>query len=115
MTHTSNTKAYVKIGDSLDVPIQMVDSTTGLGIEITPSMSFSCSIINLLGEVIATPTVTPYPDQINDKGYMLISVPTSVTSTWQVGKVKTDIKMTVGGSVRHSQEFSFYVVGAITP
>ena len=115
MTCTSNTKAYVKIGDSLDVPIQMVDSTTGLGVEITPSMSFSCSIINLLGEVIATPTVTPYPDQINDKGYMLLSVPTSVTSTWQVGKVKTDIKMAVGGSVRHSQEFSFYVVGAITP
>ena len=115
MTCTSNTKAYVKIGDSLDVPIQMVDSTTGLGIEITPSMSFSCSIINLLGEVIATPTVTPYPDQINDKGYMLLSVSTSVTSTWQVGKVKTDIKMAVGGSVRHSQEFSFYVVGAITP
>ena len=115
MTCTSNTKPYVKIGDSLDVPIQMVDSTNGLGVEITPSMTFSCSIINLLGEVIATPTVTPYPDQVTNTGYMLLSVPTSVTSTWQVGKVKTDIKMTVGGSVRHSQEFSFYVVGAITP
>ena len=115
MTHTSNTKAYISIGDSLDVPIQMVDSTNGLGVEITPSVSFSCSVVNLLGEVIATPTVTPYPDQVTDTGYMLLSVPTSVTSTWQVGKVKTDIKMTVGGSVRHSQEFSFYVVGAITP
>ena len=115
MTCTSNTKAYISIGDSLDVPIQMIDSTNGLGVEITPSMSFSCSIVNLLGEVIATPTVTPYPDQVTDTGYMLLSVPTSVTSTWQVGKVKTDIKMTVGGSVRHSQEFSFYVVGAITP
>ena len=115
MTCTSNTKAYIKIGDSLDVPIQMIDSTNGLGVEITPSMSFSCSIINLLGEVIATPTVTPYPDQVTDTGYMLLSVPTSVTSTWQVGKVKTDIKMAIGGSVRHSQEFSFYVVGAITP
>lgn len=115
MSCATNTKAYIKIGDSFDVPIQMVDSATGDGVEITPSMSFSCSIINLLGEVIATPTVTPYPDQVTDKGYMLLSVPTSVTSTWQVGKVKTDIKMTVGGSVRHSQEFSFYVVGAITP
>ena len=115
MTCTSNTKAYIKIGDSLDVPIQMVDSTTGLGVEITPSMSFSCSVVNLLGEVVATLTVTPYPDQVTDTGYMLLSVPTSVTSTWQEGKVKTDIKMTVGGSVRHSQEFSFYVVGAITP
>ena len=70
MTCTSNTKAYIKIGDSFDVPVQMVDSTTGLGVEITPSMSFSRSIINLLGEVIATPTVTPYPDQVADTGYM---------------------------------------------
>ena len=115
MSCTTNNKPYIKIGDSFDVPVQMVDSTTGLGVEITPSMSFSCSIVNLFGEVIATPTVTPYPDQINDNGYMLLSVPTSVTSTWQVGKVKTDIKMAVGSSVRHSQEFSFYVVGAITP
>ena len=115
MSCTTNNKPYVKIGDSLDVPIQMIDSTTGGGVEITTSMVFTCTIVNLLNEVIATPTVTPYPDQINDKGYMLLSVPTSVTSTWQVGKVKTDIKMTVGGSVRHSQEFSFYVVGAITP
>lgn len=115
MSCTTNNKPYFKIGDSFDVPIQMIDSTTGLGVEITPSMSFSCSIINLLGEVIATPTVTPYPDQVKDRGYMLLSVPTSVTSTWKVGKVKTDIKMTVGGSVRHSQEFSFYVVEAITP
>ena len=115
MTCTSNKKAYIKIGDSFDVPVQMVDSTTGEGVEITPSMSFSCAIVNLLGEVIATPTVTTYPDQVADTGYMLLSVPTSVTSTWQAGKVNTDIKMTVGGSVRHSQEFSFYVVGAITP
>ena len=115
MSCTTKEKAWGKIGDSLEGPIQMVDSTTGEGIEITPSMSFSCSVVNLLGEVIATPTVTPYPDQVADTGYMLLSVPTSVTSTWQVGKVKTDIKMTVGGSVRHSQEFSFYVVGAITP
>ena len=51
ITHTSNTKAYISIGDSLDVPIQMIDSTTGEGVEITPSMSFSCSIVNLLGGV----------------------------------------------------------------
>ena len=25
MTCTSNTKAYIKIGDSFDVPVQMVD------------------------------------------------------------------------------------------
>ena len=31
MTCTSNTKAYIKIGDSFDVPVQMVDSTTCLG------------------------------------------------------------------------------------
>ena len=64
MSCTTNNKPYFKIGDSFDVPVQMVDSTTSLGVEITPSMSFSCSIVNLLGEVIATPTVTPYPISI---------------------------------------------------
>ena len=71
MTCTSNTKAYIKIGDSFDVPVQMVDSTTGLGVEITPSMSFSCSIINLLGEVIATPTGIEREDLYIFKDYFI--------------------------------------------
>ena len=115
MSCTTNNRPYFKIGDSFDVPIQMIDSTTGEGVEITTGMVFTCTAVNLLNEVIANPTVTPYPDQINDTGYMLLSVPTSVTSTWKIGKVKTDIKMTIGNSVRHSQEFSFYVVESITP
>ena len=114
MSCTTNNKPYVKIGDSLDVPIQMVDSTNGLGVEITPSMSFSCSIVNLLGEVIATPTLTLYPNQVADKGFILMSVESSVTSTWNVGKAKMDIKFELNGSTRHSQDFSFYIIEAIT-
>ena len=115
MSCTTNNKPYIKIGDSFDVPIQMIDSTTGEGVEITTGMVFTCTIVNLLNEVIAAPTVTPYADQTLNKGYLLLSVPTSVTSTWKSGKVKTDIKMTIGDSVRHSQEFSFNIVEAITP
>lgn len=115
MSCTTNNKPYFKIGDSFDVPIQMIDSTTGEGVEITAGMVFTCNIVNLLNEVIATPTVTSYADQVLNKGYLLLSVPTSVTSTWKVGKVKADIKMTIGDSVRHSQEFSFNIVEAITP
>lgn len=113
MSYSTN-NPYIKIGDSFDVPIQLIDSTTGEAVEITPSMSFSCSIVNLLGAVIATPTITPYLNQVADKGFILMSVESSVTSTWSVGKAKMDIKFELNGSIRHSQDFSFYIIGAIT-
>lgn len=105
---------YIKIGDSFDVPIQLVDSTTGEAVEITPSMTITTKIVNLSGEVIATPTITPYPNQVVDKGFLLMSVDSSVTSTWSVGKAKMDIKFELSGSTRHSQDFSFYIIEAIT-
>ena len=114
MSNTSDTKPYIKISDSFDVPIQMIDTSTGEAVEITSSMTFSSKIVNLQGEVIATPKITPYADQTADKGFLLLSVPTSVTSTWKVGKAKTDIKMSLGDSVRHSQDFSFYIIEAFT-
>lgn len=77
---------YINIGDSFDVPIQFVDSVTGEGVEITPNMVVTSSIVNTAGDVIATPVVTPYPDQVNNVGFILLSVPTSVTETWEVGK-----------------------------
>lgn len=113
MSYSTN-NPYIKIGDSFDVPIQLIDSTTGEAVEITPSMSFSCSIVNLLGTVIATPTLTSYPNQVADKGFILMSVESSVTSTWSVGKAKMDIKFELNGSTRHSQDFSFYIIEAIT-
>lgn len=113
MSYSTN-NPYIKIGDSFDVPIQLIDSTTGEAVEITPSMSFSCSIVNLLGAVIATPTLTSYPNQVADKGFILMSVESSVTSTWSVGKAKMDIKFELNGSTRHSQDFSFYIIEAIT-
>lgn len=113
MSYSTN-NPYIKTGDSFDVPIQLIDSTTGEAVEITPSMSFSCSIVNLLGAVIATPTLTPYPNQVEDKGFILMSVESSVTSTWSVGKAKMDIKFELNGSTRHSQDFSFYIIEAIT-
>ena len=114
MSCNSDTKPYIKISDSFDVPIQMINTSTGEAVEITSGMMFSSKIINLQGEVIATPSVVPYLDQTADKGFLLLSVPTSVTSTWKVGKAKTDIKLVVGDSVRHSQDFSFYIIEAIT-
>lgn len=67
MSNTSDTKPYIKISDSFDVPIQMIDTSTGEAVEITSGMMFSSKITNLQGEVIATPSVVPYLDQIADK------------------------------------------------
>lgn len=114
MSCTSNTKPYIKIGDSFDVPIQLIDTTTGEGVEITNDMSLESKIVDLTGNVIATPTITSYPNQVVDTGFLLISVDSTVTATWNVGKAKMDIKFTLDGSVRHSQDFSFYIIEAIT-
>lgn len=110
----SNTTAYIKIGDNFDVPIQLVDTVTGEGVTITNGMTITSKIVNLSGEVIAEPSFTPYPNQTADKGFILMSVPSSVTSTWTKGKSKMDIKFVVNSSVRHSQDFSFYIIEAIT-
>lgn len=67
MSNVSDTKPYIKISDSFDVPIQMIDTSTGEAVEITSGMMFSSKITNLQGEVIATPSVVPYLDQIVDK------------------------------------------------
>lgn len=115
MSCSTNTKPYIKIGDSFNVPIQLVDVSTGNPVEITNTMTITSKIVNLVGEEIAITTVTPYPDQILDKGYLLISVLPSVTETWDVGGAKFDIKFIVDGSVQHSQDFSFNIIGAITP
>jgi hypothetical protein len=111
---TTNTKPYIKTGDSFDVPIQLINTVTGEAVEITPSMDFTTKIVDLLGNIIATPTITPYPNQVQDKGYLLITVDSSITQGWSVGKAKFDIKFELDGSVRHSQDFSFYVVESIT-
>lgn len=105
---------YIKIGDSFDVPIQLIDSTTGEAVEITSGMVITSKIVNLSGVVIATPTITPYPNQVTDKGFLLLSVDLSVTESWAVGKAKMDIKFELDGSVRHSQDFPFYIIEAIT-
>lgn len=114
-TNKSSNTPYIKIGDSFNVPIQLVDVTTGLPAEITNAMTITSRIINLLGEEIAVPTVTPYPDQILDKGFILLSVSSTITSTWEVGKAKFDVKFVVDGSTQHTQDFSFNIIGAITP
>lgn len=114
MSCTSNLKPYIKVGDSFDVPVQLINTEDGTGIAITQDMSFETKIVDVSGTVIAVPTVTPFPDQVANTGFILISVPTSVTSTWKVGKAKFDIKMSVDVAVKHSQTFSFDIKGAIT-
>lgn len=114
MSCTSNTTPYIKAGDSFDVPIQLIDTTTGEAVEITVDMIITSKIVDLVGNTLATPTVAPYPDQVNDKGFLLLSVAPSVTSTWSSGKAKMDIKFELDGSIRHSQDFSFYIIEAIT-
>ena len=54
----------IKIGDSFALPIQFYDTDTKLGMAITNDMLISAQIINSQNQVIATPVITIYPDQV---------------------------------------------------
>ncbi len=58
----------IKIGDSFALPIQFYDTDTKLGMAITNDMLITAQIINSQNQVIATPVITIYPDQVADAG-----------------------------------------------
>ncbi|MDH2019003.1 hypothetical protein N5J44_07800 [Acinetobacter ursingii] len=106
--------AIFKIGDSFAVPIQFYNTELDQGMTITPDMSITARIVNAQNQTIAEPHVTIYPDQLQDKGMILLEVPVSQTATWKEGTVQMDIKLVMNGNVRHSQNISFKIVRSIT-
>lgn len=104
---------YFKIGDTFSVPIRFYDTETDDGVEITPLMNISCRIQTKAGELISDCVVTPYPDQINDKGYVLLTV--ADTTSWRVGEAQADVKLQILTEIRHSASFCFKIVKSITP
>ena len=104
----------IKIGDSFALPIQFYDTDTKLGMAITNDMLISAQIINSQNQVIATPVITIYPDQVADAGFILLEVPVSITSTWKAGSAQLDIKLAIGENVRHSQNIQFQIMRSIT-
>jgi hypothetical protein len=104
----------IKIGDSFALPIQFYDTDTKLGMAITNDMLISAQIINSQNQVIATPVITIYPDQVADAGFILLEVPASITQAWKAGSAQLDIKLSINDNVRHSQNIQFQVVRSIT-
>lgn len=99
-----------KIGDTFEVPMQFLNDDEP--ITITSDMAFSANIVNVKGEVVANTTITPYDDQNNFKGFLLISV--ADTSSWETGILTLDIKYEHQGKVKHSKDLQFKVVRSIT-
>lgn len=103
---------YFKIGDTFDLPIQLCDASTGEGIEITSGMLFTSSVNDQYNRKLADLEVSPYPDQVQSAGYVLLSCPD--TSDWPAGLGQMDIKLVQGGAIRHSQTIEFTIVRSIT-
>ncbi|OTG68321.1 hypothetical protein B9T25_06465 [Acinetobacter sp. ANC 4470] len=106
--------AYIKIGDSFAVPIQFYDTEQDVGMMITNDMNITAQIVNSSNEVIASPSITVYPDQVIDAGFILLEVPASLTRLWKVGTAQLDIKLEIDGNVRHSQNIQFRIERSIT-
>ncbi|MDV4263303.1 hypothetical protein ACG9XY_12310 [Acinetobacter seifertii] len=106
--------ASFKIGDSFAVPIQFFNTETDQGLVITPDMVITSRIVNALNQTIAEPIVTVYPNQAKDTGMILLEVPASKTYLWKEGIAQMDIKLSMNGNVRHSENISFKIVRSIT-
>lgn len=106
-------KPIIKIGDSFSVPVQFHDTDTGQGMALTADMIISCQIVNAIGQVIATPSITKL-DQTTNIGMLLLEVSPTVTHSWKAGSAHLDIKLEVAGNIRHSQNFQFQIERSIT-
>lgn len=104
---------YFKIGDTFDLPIQLCDASTGEGIPVSDSMQLSAQVRDCFGHLLCDLQVSPYPDQTNSRGYVLLSSVQS-TSGWPAGVGQMDIKLVQYGAIRHSQTIEFNIVRSIT-
>lgn len=104
---------YFKIGDTLLIPIQWVDSETDLGIPIASDTLISCTMLTSYG-VEYFPDVIINPDQNGSAGSFTISLPSTITETLKPCTITTDIKIVVNGQVKHSDDFTFSVKRSIT-
>ena len=103
-------KLIFKRGDTFSVPIRF--EVNNVPIEITNDMEFSCDIMNVKCLIIDSAVVTPYVDQVTNKGFLLLTV--ADTSLWEIGFHKLDIKYVLNGITKHSQDLEFNVVRAVT-
>lgn len=101
----------IKIGDTFALPVQFKDSDTGEPYPIPQNMTFMCQIRDMFDQVIAYPEVK-YTDV--SIGLLTLYVHYNETSNWKAGKAKLDLRMQVGDSRKHSQDFLFNIVHSVT-
>ena len=104
---------YIKIGDTLNIPVDWVDSETGEGVSIDSNVTIECTFLTSYG-VEFFPDIIIDPDQLNRKGKFQIRLASSITETLLPCIVTTDLKVIINGQVRHSADFNFEVRRSIT-
>jgi len=104
---------YFKIGDTLNIPVQWTDEDTKLGVPITLDTEIKCTILTSYG-VRFFPDVIIEPDQVTNAGKFVIKLASTETEKFLACKATLDIRVTINGQVKHSEDFSFYVRRSIT-
>lgn len=104
---------YFKIGDTFDLPIQLCEAGTGQGLPVSDDMQLSAHIRDCFGHLLCELQVSPYPDQINSPGFVLLSC-MQPTTGWPAGLGQMDVKLVQLGTIRHSQTIEFNIVRSIT-
>ncbi len=103
-------KAQMKIGDSFALPIQFYNTADQQAFVITDDMQITCQIINSIGHVFATPSIS----RLQEPGMILLEVSAAETQLWKVGSAQLDIKLQINDQVRHSQNIAFSIERSIT-
>lgn len=71
---------YIKIGDTLNIPVDWVDSETGECVSIDSNVTIECTFLTSYG-VEFFPDIIIDPDQLNRKGKFQISWHLQLVST----------------------------------
>lgn len=122
MNCCSDSQPVFKTGGPFSVAIWLHDTDASLslpaddparGLLIDDDVVVTCRVNDRFGRLIADLTVTPYPDQTVNRGWVTLSA--FDTSQWAAGEALTDIRVTMGDASIVSETFAFMIERSQTP
>ena len=106
-------KPTIKRGAAFGIAIQLINQENGQGVPITSSYEFFARLNNLSGVLIQDLVITPYPNQVDDAGWILLSA--ASTTHWPLGGAMWDLLIYDEGIAIYSDSQGFDILKTQTP
>lgn len=88
----------VKIGDTLSATLKMTDEGTGKPIVIDNNVTFASNVVDSYNKSIAEVIIEKL-NQVENPGWVALSVPSSITQNWKAGTASLDVKMIINNDI----------------